>query len=77
MARLEELTRGAQVKGILPGAVVRVVDVQWHGAVAIERASKDATNAHVNRALLPYEYPNALREPLQRSEHFVQARPFE
>jgi hypothetical protein len=33
MARLEELTRGAAVKGVLPEAVVSVVDVKWHGEV--------------------------------------------
>src|SRR5579885_2776579 len=42
MARLEELTRGAQVKGILPDGLVTVVDVQWHGAVALELTYKDA-----------------------------------
>jgi superfamily II DNA or RNA helicase len=43
MARLEDLTRGAQVKGIAPEGVVTVVDVQWHGSVAIELTYKDAT----------------------------------
>ncbi len=43
MARLEDLTRGAMVKGILPDGPVTVVDVQWHGSVAIELTYKDAT----------------------------------
>ncbi len=30
MAQLEQLTRGATVKGILPDALITVVDVQWH-----------------------------------------------
>ncbi len=42
MARLEDLTRGAQIKGILPDGLVTVVDVQWHGAVALELTYKDA-----------------------------------
>jgi superfamily II DNA or RNA helicase len=42
MARLEELTRGASVKGILPEGLVTVVDVKWIGAVAIELTYKDA-----------------------------------
>ena len=42
MARLEELTRGAQVKGILPDGLVTVVDVEWHGTVVVELTYKDA-----------------------------------
>ena len=42
MARLEEVTRGAQVKGIVPDGLVRVVDVQWHGSAVIELTYKDA-----------------------------------
>jgi len=33
---LEELTRGASVKGVLPDGLVTVVDVQWHGSEVIE-----------------------------------------
>ena len=29
MARLEDLTRGASVKGVLPDSLVTVVDVNW------------------------------------------------
>jgi hypothetical protein len=43
MARLEELTRGASVKGILPDGLVTVVDVKWHGAAVIELTYKDTT----------------------------------
>src|SRR5438093_8527219 len=42
MARLEELTRGASVRGILPDSLVTVVDVAWHGTTAIELTYKDA-----------------------------------
>jgi superfamily II DNA or RNA helicase len=41
MARLEELTRGASVKGILPDAMVTVVDVKWHGSNVVELTYKD------------------------------------
>ncbi|MHB1423640.1 MAG: helicase-related protein [Gemmataceae bacterium] len=41
MAQLEELTRGSAVKGILPDALVTVVDVKWIGTVAIEVTYKD------------------------------------
>lgn len=42
MARLEDLTRGAAVTGILPNSIVTVVDVQWYGTTAIELTYKDA-----------------------------------
>ncbi|HMN11514.1 MAG TPA: helicase-related protein [Bellilinea sp.] len=42
MAQLEELKRGAQVKGIDPHQLVTVIDIQWHGANAIELFYKRA-----------------------------------
>jgi len=42
MARLEELKRGAVVKGVLPDGFVTVVDVNWIGSVAIELTYKDS-----------------------------------
>jgi SNF2 family DNA or RNA helicase len=42
MARLEELTRGAAVKGVLADSLVTVVDVKWIGSVAVELTYKDA-----------------------------------
>jgi superfamily II DNA or RNA helicase len=42
MARLEELTRGASVKGVLPDGLVTVVDVQWHGSDVVELIYKDS-----------------------------------
>lgn len=44
MARLEELTRGASVKGILPDSLVTVVDVKWHGSAVVELTYKDASS---------------------------------
>jgi superfamily II DNA or RNA helicase len=43
MARLEELTRGASVKGVLPNGLVTVIDIKWHGTAALELTYKDAT----------------------------------
>ncbi|MFN8473878.1 MAG: helicase-related protein [Anaerolineae bacterium] len=40
MARLEELTRGAMLSGILPGSVVTILDVRWHGTTAVELTYK-------------------------------------
>ena len=42
MARLEELTRGSSVKGVLPDGLVTVVDVQWHGSEVVELIYRDA-----------------------------------
>lgn len=41
MARLEDLTRGASVKGILPDSLVTVVDVKWHGTAVVELVYRD------------------------------------
>ncbi len=42
MARLEDLTRGATVRGILPNSLVTVIDVKWYGTSVIELTYKDA-----------------------------------
>lgn len=42
MAKLEDVTRGAVVKGILPDGFVTVVDVSWVGSVAISLTYKDS-----------------------------------
>jgi SNF2 family DNA or RNA helicase len=42
MAKLEEFTRGAYVRGVLPDGLVTVVDVKWIGDVALELTYKDA-----------------------------------
>ncbi len=43
MAQLEDITRGAVVKGILPDGFVTVVNVSWIGTVAIELTYKDSS----------------------------------
>jgi hypothetical protein len=35
MARLEDLTKGALVRGVLGDRVVKVVDITWHGSSAL------------------------------------------
>ncbi len=42
MARLEDLTRGAVVRGILPDGFVTVIDIRWIGSVAVELTYKDS-----------------------------------
>jgi SNF2 family DNA or RNA helicase len=41
MAQLEELTRGAVVRGILPNHNVTVIDAKWHGTDVVELTYKD------------------------------------
>lgn len=36
MARLEDLTRGTQVRGLHPDDLATIVDVQWHGSACVE-----------------------------------------
>ena len=43
MARLEDLTPGASLQGILPDQLVTVVTVSWYGSDAIELTYKDAS----------------------------------
>jgi superfamily II DNA or RNA helicase len=42
MARLEDITKGASVRGILPDGLVSVVDVKWFGTAAVEVTYKDS-----------------------------------
>lgn len=41
MAKLEDLKRGATVKGILTDRVVTVVDAKWHGSAVVDLTYKD------------------------------------
>jgi SNF2 family DNA or RNA helicase len=51
MARLEELKRGATVKGILPDGFITVVDVSWIGSVAIDLTYKDSKGKLANELI--------------------------
>ena len=43
MVRLEDLRRGAQVRGVLPEGAVAVVDCKWHGPAGLELLYQDET----------------------------------
>ncbi len=43
MARLEDLTPGALLRGIVPDDVVTVIDVKWYGTTALELTFKDSS----------------------------------
>jgi SNF2 family DNA or RNA helicase len=51
MAKLEDLTRGASVRGILPDRLVTVVDLEWHGTSCVELIYKDPQGRPGNELL--------------------------
>jgi superfamily II DNA or RNA helicase len=52
MARLEELTKGAVVLGILGERRIRVVDVSWHGSSAMTLTYTDELTGRTDQELL-------------------------
>ncbi len=51
MSTLENIVRGATVRGILPEGIVTVSDVRWIGTVAIEVTYKDTAGRLGNELL--------------------------
>jgi superfamily II DNA or RNA helicase len=51
MAVLEDLKPGGSIRGVMPGGVVTVVNVQWFGSDAIELTYKDAAGKVGNELL--------------------------
>src|SRR5438132_2678725 len=51
MPRLEDLTRGASIRGVLPDSLITVVDVKWHGSAAVELTYKDPAGRLGNELL--------------------------
>lgn len=52
MARLEELTKGALVRGLLAERAVRVVDIDWHGTNAVTLTYTDDSTGKPHQDLL-------------------------
>jgi len=52
MTKLEDLKRGATVKGIVPDCLVTVVDVKWYGSAAVELTYKDPAGKPNTKPLL-------------------------
>ncbi|MDR2503867.1 MAG: DEAD/DEAH box helicase, partial [Deltaproteobacteria bacterium] len=50
-SRLEDIVRGATVKGVLPDGFITVVDVKWIGTVAIELTYKDSKGKLANELI--------------------------
>jgi hypothetical protein len=57
MARLEDLTRGSQVRGIRADGAIEIVDVKWFGTSAIELTFKDAQGRPGNELLYRTDEP--------------------
>jgi len=57
MSRLEEITPGAAIKGILPDSLVSAVNIQWFGSEALELTYKDATGRVGNQLLYRHDEP--------------------
>src|SRR3989338_1115604 len=57
MAKVEEVSRGTWVKGVLPDALVNVVNVQWFGSEAIELTYKDSSSRLANVLLYRHDEP--------------------
>jgi SNF2 family DNA or RNA helicase len=52
MSRLEDLTKGALVRGVLGDRVVRVVDLVWHGSSAVTLTFTDELTGKADQELL-------------------------
>src|SRR5438105_12059764 len=57
MSRLEEITPGAAIKGILPDSLVSAINIQWFGSEALELTYKDATGRVGNQLLYRHDEP--------------------
>lgn len=51
MARLEELTPGTRVRGVLPDRIVSVVQADWHGTQAVTLTYRDESGRVANELL--------------------------
>lgn len=70
MTTLEQLKPGARVAGVLPGASVAVIAVDWHGDAALELTYKTPAGELGQRVLYRTDEPTL-------SEATVGARPFD
>src|SRR5260370_21972629 len=57
MRRLEEITPGSAIKGILPDSVVSAINAQWFGSEALELTYKDAVGRVGNQLLYRHDEP--------------------
>jgi hypothetical protein len=58
MARLDRLTPGSSVRGLIAGAAAKVVQVEWFGDQAVEVAFEEPGGAARNRLLYRTDEPS-------------------
>jgi hypothetical protein len=66
MARLEDITRGASVKGVLPDGLVTIVDVKWHGSDVVELIYRDTAGKLGSELLYRDREPDLMEFLYQR-----------
>ena len=66
--KLEELQPNAAVRGVIPDALVTVVNVQWYGSDALELTYKTASGKVANELFYRHDEP--------RLEMVEQGRPW-
>jgi superfamily II DNA or RNA helicase len=69
-AKLEELTPGARVSGVLVGSAVTVVDATWHGSNAVTLTFRDDTGRVDQRLLYRDHEPSLSVESASRAYAF-------
>ena len=57
MVNLEDLKAGARVRGLSPGGLAKVVQVEWFGDQAVKVTFEDASGAVRNRLVHRNEEP--------------------
>lgn len=57
MTKLEELTSGSIVNGILPNQAVTVIEAKWHSGDAVELTYKDTNGQPYTELLFRYREP--------------------
>lgn len=58
MTKLEHITKGTYLKGVMPNQVVEIIDVVWHGTDVIEITFKDGLGNPNNEVLYRDNEPN-------------------
>lgn len=70
MIKLEDLRPHAAVRGILPDALVSVVNTQWFGSEALELTYKDPAGRVAN--VLLYRHDERRPKALEHDPFFMQ-----
>ena len=61
MLTLEQLQPNASIRGIIPDALVTVVNVQWFGSEALELTYKTPSGKVANELFIGWRIPERIR----------------